>query len=252
MSQRALREFGQNFLVNSATAEKIVRLSKPTPNDNYLEIGPGMGALTFPLSRICANLLCIEIDSFLSEQLRQKLLAQKLANVTVQNVDFMKFSLSSVNFNPYKIIGALPYNMAKRIISKCLAESQNRPLSLTFVVQKEVADEYTAEPPSATFLSNFARVYSTCNQLYTIKKEQFSPRPKVDGAVLHFELKPYQKKMDPLAQFIKALFSSPRKTIKNNLLSSFDLDSINTSIDLTARPATLTFEQIEKIYDDTH
>ncbi len=245
---RHIKSFGQNFLINPGLAEKFVTSSNPQSSDTYIEIGPGKGALTFLLAPKIKSLVCVEIDSFLASQLQQKFNEKDINNVEIVNQNVLAFDPTSKGLDQYKIIGSLPYNISKMIINKFLTLEANRPSEMYLLIQKEVAENMTAEAPNSTFLSTFIKIYGDCKKLFNVGKNNFAPVPKVDGTVIKISLKLPEPNHKELARFSKILYSSPRKTIRNNLKALNTDESNFQGIDLNLRPSQLSFEQVKTLF----
>src|SRR5262245_37294471 len=152
---RARRRFGQHFL-EAAWASKVVRAINPAGTDVFVEIGPGRGALTRPLSAAAASVVAVEIDRDLVAELR----SAGLPDVKVVEADFLEMSLESLASELFPVgstegarlrfAGNLPYNVASPILFK-LAELYAAGLNVidaTVMLQREVADRLTALPGS--------------------------------------------------------------------------------------------------------
>jgi 16S rRNA (adenine1518-N6/adenine1519-N6)-dimethyltransferase len=124
------------------------------------------------------------------------------------------------------------------------------------MVQNEVADDYTAKVPNSKFLSNYSQIFSTVEYVYKVKKDQFKPKPKVDGGVIKFSFKSKVGVKDS-AEFIKFLkqgFSAPRKTL-TNALKNYDRKIIinilkNNNLTQKARSAELSFETWVELFEN--
>ena len=107
------KKWGQNYLIDPNISKKIIGILGANKNDPVLEIGPGRGALTAPLSIIAKQISAVEIDPMLCDYLKN----QKLNNVTIYNSDILKFDLNVMPKN-YLAIGNLPYNISTPILFK--------------------------------------------------------------------------------------------------------------------------------------
>jgi len=223
MDHNFKRYFGQNFLTSDEELIKFVSHINPKQDDLIIEIGPGEGVLTHFLAKSNAKVICVEIDKDLVPTLKSTF--EKYPNVEIQNSDFLQLDLkeilkdtkSSMNL---KIVGSLPYNISKKIIKKCLEEIVGIKYELVFLLQKEVAEDYAENPPRASFLSNYIKLFGRCTYCMTILKDFFYPVPKVDGGVIKVEVDALSKEeilnRSEVARFIKSGFLSPRKTLSNN------------------------------------
>lgn len=243
------KQFGQNFLKNKSAAKKLVDSLDLTKEDVVIEIGPGHGAVTELILPKVKKLIAIEIDEELIGHLKYKF--KKYESFELINKDVLKIENEELGMKKkeYKVIGSLPYNISKPIIKKFLTE-EPKPSTMSFIIQKEVAEDYAADAPRATFLSNFAKVYSEAEYIETVKASDFHPMPKVDGGIVKFRINNERMVKDgELVKFIKIGFSSPRKILMNNLsnlpdLSKEELATIFTDLKINpkARAAELPFE----------
>lgn len=235
------KSLGQNFLRNKSVAKQLIADLSIEPNETIVEIGPGQGSLTSELIRFSKELILVEKDNDLIFFLNSK-----FPGLRILNMDFLQLNLEDVIFNKkYTVIGSLPYNVSKKIIYKLLTSS-NPPQKMGFIIQKEVAKEYSAKPPKATLLSNFANIYSTVKLGKVIPAKAFYPIPKVDGQIITFtQIIPKVEMPLDLYKFIRIGFSFPRKILASNL-HTFDkikvkqiLEQMNLSTNIRASELTL-------------
>jgi 16S rRNA (adenine1518-N6/adenine1519-N6)-dimethyltransferase len=232
------RSLGQNFFINEHLGEKIIQtISEFNPNV-IVEIGPGRGFFTGKLQSICEKLICIEKDNNLAG-----ILSQQYPCISVYNEDFLKFDLKNLPKDTM-FFGSLPYNVSKPIIKKILT-SKNFTKPCFFIIQKEVADKYTAYAPNNNLLSLTAQIYAKPKKLLNINSGSFRPKPKVESSFIQFS--PLENKNTfPLGfeNFLNKAFSSPRKTLKNNLKTK----SANPL--LKKRPAELALEEYLILFNE--
>lgn len=262
------KQFGQNFLRSNSDLLRFVELINPQPDELIIEIGPGDGALTEQLLNSGCFVHAIEIDNELITHLQTKFSEKKfdITNIDILKIDLLEL-ISSYNkeYKNLKIVGSLPYNISKQIIKSVFQLcTQTDVESVCFLIQKEVAEDYTNQPPKAHFLYAMSCVYGKVDYKFSIKKEHFHPSPKVDGGV--FKFVPYstistgfEKKLfemelankERLVRFIKQGFSSPRKTVWNNL-KSYQLrqgEFQNAGFDPKIRAQNLFVEDWYKLYE---
>jgi len=220
------KQFGQNFLINSKYIMNLVDSLHLEDNDTVLEIGPGHGAVTEILLNRCRKVMTVEIDDdfveYLNNRFRSYVLNQRLQII---HKDILYLNIPEIiRDKNYKAVGSLPYNISKKIIRNFI-ESNKRPLIMSFIVQKEVALDYTAIPPKATFLSNFIKIFCRAKFIKVVPKECFKPEPKVDGAIIYFEARKYiMKDYDKFIRFLKSSFLNPRKMLVNNLSAIYRIE----------------------------
>jgi 16S rRNA (adenine1518-N6/adenine1519-N6)-dimethyltransferase len=219
MNKKNMRQrHGQNFLVNSDIAKKIVRLACLKNQDNVLEIGPGKGILTKIIQPQVNHLISVEIDKNLSHRLNYFFSFHNIKNIEIINADFLKYNIPNTKF---KIISNLPYNIGTAIIQKILP-LKNWTIAI-FMLQKEVSQRLSARPDCKDYgyISIFTSYYADCKTLFNVLPGCFNPQPKVLSSVIKLINKMPVTIDDPFFfDFIKHAFSMRRKTILN-CLSSF-------------------------------
>ena len=227
---RARKRFGQHFLHDRNIIERILRAIDPRPGQNLLEIGPGQGALTYPLLQRCERLIAIELDRDLVPILEKH--AQGLGQLEVINADILKFELKSIaTQEKFRLVGNLPYNISTPLMFHLL-ESAPLIKDMHFMVQKEVAQRIVARTGDASYgrLSVMLQLQCSCQYLFDVAPGCFKPPPKVDSAVIRLiPLEKPAQDIDDLARFsniVQAAFGQRRKTISNSLKSILDRETI--------------------------
>lgn len=223
------KQYGQNFLTNVAIPRRIAAESGISPEDGVIEIGPGFGILTRELSAIASKVVAIEIDTELMSILPEKLLG--CDNVKVINADILKTDIRKLISEEFPdknicVCANLPYYITTDIVMTLL-EGEYGFKTITVMVQKEVAERFCAKAGTSGYGAITASIsyYASVKRLFTVKAGSFDPKPKVDSAVIRFDLykeppvKPLSK--DTLFAVIKAAFSQRRKTLVNSLFSVF-------------------------------
>jgi len=227
---RARKRFGQHFLHDQSVIEAILRAIDPRPGENLLEIGPGQGALTYPLLQRCDQLIAIELDRDLVPVLTRQ--ATNFGKLEIINADILEFELSSIPGNKtFRVVGNLPYNISTPLMFHLL-ESVEQIKDMHFMVQKEVALRIVARPGEANYgrLSVMLQYQCDCHYLLDVSPDSFKPPPKVDSAVIR--LIPYSSPQHDVGDYghfskiVQAAFSQRRKTISNSLKSVLDRETI--------------------------
>jgi 16S rRNA (adenine1518-N6/adenine1519-N6)-dimethyltransferase len=259
----ARKQFGQNFLINKESLEKIADQLYLETSDNVIEIGPGLGFLTEELLRRGVKVQAIELDEYCVEAL-QKLSLPKLT--IIQN-DFLQVDLEKIITDKTKVIGNIPYNITTPIISKLIGEIGQPSLWLpkisliVLTVQQELANRLAAVPGNKdysqiTLLMNY---FGRTELVLKLPARDFSPIPKVASAVIRFI--PHSKPPITcsnhllLRQIIQASFARRRKMLKNNLLalhlSETEIDQIfeQLNFDPYVRAEGLTLAQYARLTD---
>lgn len=208
------KSWGQNFLIDHNTINKIINIIEPNNKDNILEIGPGHGALTKKLLDLSNNLYAIEIDPMLCESLKTN-----YSNLNIINKDILKWKDDDIKCN--KIVGNIPYNISSQIIFKFLNKKWD---TMVLMVQKELANRIISPEGSKEYgrisvmVQNFCKVEYVCD----ISKNVFHPKPKVDSGILKFNRINTNIDIDNFSLFIKEAFKQRRKKLKNNLKNICD------------------------------
>ena len=216
----AKKKYGQNFLINEKIIKDIVNLlDNVKENDLIIEIGPGKGALTKYLINIPCKIKCIEID----EDMHKYLDRYESEKCSIIYKDILQVNLKEItnNFNNIYIIGNLPYYITTPIIDNLIKNLNAK--KMIFMVQKEVAERFTAWPNTKDY--GYYTLY--LNYYYNVKKEiyvsknNFNPIPKVDSEVISLNIRENRPIIDKKKFFtlLKDAFSHKRKTLKNNLVN---------------------------------
>ena len=216
------KSLGQNFLVNPRIQQKIIEACELEKDDVVLEIGPGQGALTRPLSERVSKVFAIEKDDRLAGRLSGEFAG---TNVLIIHDDVLEYSFDRLP-EGVKVVGNLPYNIATPIIEKVLT-FRHKFSAFYLTVQLEYGNRIAATPGSRDYgsLSCFVQYYADVRKLFNIPPSAFSPAPKVESCFLF--LRPLSQPRWPardeqfLFILIRACFSQRRKTIRNSLATVY-------------------------------
>jgi 16S rRNA (adenine1518-N6/adenine1519-N6)-dimethyltransferase len=216
---RPNKGLGQHFLVDKPSLEAIMDAAAVTKADTVLEIGPGLGVMTRPLSNLAGHVVAVETDTVLAGLLRR----DAPENLEVIEQDFLNFDLKTMPQH-YKVIANIPYYLTSKIF-RLLIESSNPPSLLSFLIQKEVAERITAKPGQLSILALSVQYYGYPELVTVVERHKFWPAPAVDSAVLRVTLTGPAFKADPdrLFRLIKAGFGEKRKQLKNSLAGGLNL-----------------------------
>ena len=249
---------GQNFLTDPSVRDAIAEAAGTTPDDDVLEVGAGVGTLTVAVAPRSRRLVAVEVDGRLIPALRESLVG--LDNVEVVRTDILRFNIRSAFPNGNEIVvGNIPYNLTGALIRKLLDDSP-RPRRLSLVVQKEVAERWTAA--SGASLSTVAvQVFATARMLLTIPAAAFTPPPRVDSALVRLDVRDRPAvEVDDLQsffRFVETLFQGRRKQLGGTLgrISGAGSTEARTrlrdlGIDPERRPQTLSLGEWETLYRD--
>lgn len=221
-TEPAKKQFGQHFLADRYYVDKIVMAVNPVAGDNLVEIGPGQGAITFPLLRKHPRLTVIEFDRDLIAPLAAA--AAPLGELTIIHRDVLQVDFSALAEPGRKIrlVGNLPYNISSPILFHAMDHAAVIR-DMHFMLQKEVVDRMAAGPGSKVYgrLSVMLQAYCRVDSLFIVPPGAFRPPPKVDSAVAR--LVPHDPATiginDParFAEVVRAAFGQRRKTLRNAL-----------------------------------
>ena len=265
---RARKGLGQHFLINQGILDKITRAAALSRDDLVLEIGPGVGVLTHELLHQAGWVLALEIDEKLVQLLNTALGHHPNLTVLEQNVlqeepgtliENEKAAFIKAISDPgrYKVVANLPYYITQPII-RHFCEAQNKPTSMTIMVQKEVAKNIVAGPGDMSILAVSVQFYGKPKVIDYVPASNFYPVPKVDSAILQIVLYPEQpfQVSSPASFFavVRAGFCAARKQIVNSLAQGFDIprsDVLNwlmkAGIEATRRAESLSLEEWAKL-----
>ncbi|MDG1310731.1 MAG: 16S rRNA (adenine(1518)-N(6)/adenine(1519)-N(6))-dimethyltransferase RsmA [Porticoccaceae bacterium] len=248
LNHQARKRFGQNFLVDQQIIAQIISAVAPKPEQNLVEIGPGMAAITEHLVELCPNMSVMELDRDLVEFLGQKF--ANYSGFTIHSGDALKMDFSELHDGrDLRLVGNLPYNISTPLLFHLL-KVRHLISDMHFMLQREVVDRLSAAPGTKAYgrLSVMIQYYCRVMPLIPVPPESFRPAPKVQSAVVR--LKPH-KTMPCLAddeallsQVVSQSFQQRRKTLRNCLRSYLEhLESAEgkeASIDLSRRPEELS------------
>jgi 16S rRNA (adenine1518-N6/adenine1519-N6)-dimethyltransferase len=222
----AKKHLGQNFLHDRGVVERIVLAVDPQPGDRIVEIGPGQGALTFPMLRRHGALTAIEFDRDLLQPLAAA--AQAHGALTLIAADALTVDFTALaGEDRIRLVGNLPYNLSSPILFHALDHAAVIR-DMHFMLQKEVVERMAADPGSKVYgrLSVMLQAYCMVTPLFTVGPGAFRPAPKVESAVVR--LVPRTRDAigidDPqrFAAVVRAAFGQRRKTLRNALQGVVD------------------------------
>ncbi|MFT7212167.1 MAG: 16S rRNA (adenine1518-N6/adenine1519-N6)-dimethyltransferase [Granulosicoccus sp.] len=249
MNHRARKRFGQNFLQDHTVIERIVSSMRLKSDDNVVEVGPGLGALTLPLLAQLDRLHVIEID----RDLIQRLEAQQLENLTIQSADVLNVDLEPIAADrPLRVVGNLPYNIGTPLLIRLL-DVHHLLKDVHVMLQKEVVDRLDAKPNTRAFgrISVLMQSVFNIEPLFKVPPHCFEPAPKVESAVVR--LTPLENalgknEIKALENCTRIAFASKRKTLRNNLKGHLDDESLESmGINPQARAETLDIKAFHRL-----
>jgi 16S rRNA (adenine1518-N6/adenine1519-N6)-dimethyltransferase len=246
------KELGQNFLVDSSILSRIVACAEISENVEVLEIGAGLGSLTFFLAQAAKRVTAVEVDKDLLPIARQELAG--FSNVTLISGDILDIDLHSLHLpDGYTVVANIPYYITSAIIRKLLTASE-KPTRLVLTVQEEVAERICAQAGKLSLLALSVQAFGTPEIVMRIPADAFYPAPTVDSVTLRIQLfsKPAipEENLDAFFRLIKAGFSQKRKMLRNTLSASLHLTHEQVEalleqagIDPQRRAQTLSIEE---------
>lgn len=265
--------FGQNFLTDLNVLKNIVSAAEITRDDNVIEIGPGIGALTEQLAQAAGEVLALEIDQDLIPVLAEVLAPYD--NVTVLNQDVLQANLPELikqqftdPSRPIKVVANLPYYITSPILMNLLAAPVDWA-AICVMMQKEVAQRLTAQPGTKQYgaLTLAIEYQMTAEIAFNVSRRVFVPAPNVDSAIVVLKprttplpVQPFNKQK--LFGFIRGCFAHRRKNLWNNLQATIGkqpavkekMQAILTALAISpqTRPERLTLEQFIELANALH
>lgn len=226
---RARKRFAQHFL-EGAWVNKLVAATGITPEDSILEIGPGRGAITRPLSAQARRLLAIEVDRDLAANLE----AAALPNTTVVTNDVLSVDLVPIltdwlgappsSSNQIRVVGNLPYNISSPILFALLdlAAKTHGIRDAMLMLQKEVADRLVAKVGTGEYgvLTVLTGLNADVTRVLSLPPGAFRPQPKVHSAVVRLTFRPRNVDVpdqELFVRMVRTMFTQRRKTVANAL-----------------------------------
>jgi 16S rRNA (adenine1518-N6/adenine1519-N6)-dimethyltransferase len=218
VKHQARKRFGQHFLVDASIPEAIVRAAALRRDDNVVEIGPGLSALTGPLLEKLDRLQVIEIDRDLAARLRKQ---HSEDRVQITEADVLK-----VDFAPFgerlRIVGNLPYNISSPLLFHLLPYA-DQVFDQHFMLQREVIDRMVAKPGDSDYgrLSVMLQARYHMEKLFDVPPEAFDPPPRVVSAVVRMIPLPADRPRavneEALSMTVQKAFAQRRKMLRRGL-----------------------------------
>ena len=223
---RPKKSLGQHFLRDPLVIERILSRAKFRSDSTVLEIGPGMGALTFPLASCVRRVIAVEKDGTLANKLTADLRREGVGNVTVVHEDVLKVDLARLSEGKIEVVGNIPYNISSPLIEKLIRNREFVSRAI-LTLQHELAARLTASPGNKQYgaLTVLIQYHAHLSPVLEIPREAFYPKPKVSSTVVQFEFsRPHPRRVDREPFFrkvVRAAFAHRRKTLLNSLRGTF-------------------------------
>lgn len=218
---QARKRFGQNFLHDPNVIERILRAINPQPGQHFVEIGPGLGALTRPLLERLGELDVVELDRDVIPHLLDICGHAPGLRVTQADALTVDYSRYAPPGGKLRLVGNLPYNISTPLLFHLLKQA-DAIRDMHFMLQKEVVDRMCALPGEAAYgrLTVSLAARAEAAHLLHVGPGAFRPAPKVDSAIVRIVPRPPAFEIRDWAQFdrvVTAAFGQRRKTLANGL-----------------------------------
>ncbi len=235
---------GQNFLADTNLLGAIVRDAEPSPEDVVLEVGGGEGALTAELAPQVATVHVVELDDRMRAALERVAAAHR--NVELHFGDAMRLDLAGLDPPPDRMVANLPYSIATPLIVRTIAELDGLD-RWTLMVQREIADRLRAGPGSRLYGSPSVLVQLACEVrlLRTVDRAVFTPRPRVDSALLRLD-RTGPAAAPAVASLVRDAFAHRRKSLARSLEHARPgaRDAARAALERLGLPADARAEQV--------
>jgi 16S rRNA (adenine1518-N6/adenine1519-N6)-dimethyltransferase len=252
------RRYAQHFLAGP-WADKVVEAIDPRPEDFFVEIGPGQGALTLRLAPRVAHVTAVEVDREMVRSLRPQL----PSNVTLVEQDFLDADLAELTgLRPARVAGNLPYNVSSPILFRLLdaVRRDGNLFDATVMLQREVAERLEALPGTKDYgvLSIFVRLRADVRRVLTLPPGAFRPAPKVHSAVTRLTFRKPVRLADEqvFTEMVRSVFTQRRKTLANSLDAFASARGASATaalrasgIESTRRAETLQLAELARLAD---
>jgi 16S rRNA (adenine1518-N6/adenine1519-N6)-dimethyltransferase len=255
----AKKGLGQNFLIDGSVLKKIAAAAELTPTDTVIEVGPGLGILTETLAKQAGKVIAVELDNNLAGILKNNF--SGFDKVAIINGDILKINPSEIlgKQTEYKVVANLPYYITSAVIRHFL-ESPVNPNIMVLMVQKEVAQQITAQPGEMSLLSVSVQLYGKPTLVSKVAAGCFYPAPNVDSAILKIDVYPRPKvhtnDITAFFNIVRAGFSANRKQLPNSLANGLKVPKTEimplleqAGIDPKRRAETLTIDEWGVLYN---
>jgi len=255
---RSRKSLGQNFLVDDHIRDNIISSAQLSSDDVVIEVGPGLGALTEELVKKAGRVIAVEKDDQLSRRLGDRF--KKQQNFQMINADILEINPEDIvpRGLAYKVVANIPYYITSPILHLFI-HAKRKPSLMVVMMQKEVAEAVTAKPGKMSYISVSMQLFSEPEIVCHVPSSSFYPQPKVDSAVVKFNMLPAPAvTVDSAERFLEIVqrsFAAPRKQLRNSLALGLKLD-IGTSkeileragIDYRRRAETLLLAEWRALY----
>jgi 16S rRNA (adenine1518-N6/adenine1519-N6)-dimethyltransferase len=249
---RPKKDLGQNFLTHRKSLETIVTTAQLEGSETVLEIGAGIGTLTYYLALAAGEVIAVELDRRFMPILNEVL--RNFENVRCVQGDILKLRLEEIIGEvPYIVVANIPYHLTSNLIRKLLENSQP-PERIILTIQREVAERIIAQPGEMNLLAISVQLYGVPELKGNIPAKFFFPQPKVNSSIIkisfHSEKRISHELIPYFFRIVRAGFQQKRKKLRNSLSAGLhlDLSQVETlleqsGIDPHSRPQMLEIDQ---------
>ena len=254
---RFQRKWGQNFLADHTSLDRLIEAFEVSEHDRVLEVGPGLGVLTIELSRRAEQVVGVEIDPNCIRALA--LTVGDRPNVRIVQGDVLRTPIGELLETPYRVLGNIPYNLTGALLVHLL-EQPRTASRIDLVVQKEVAERLAAPAGAWSLATLGVRVYGRPEILMTLPREAFFPPPQVASALLR--IVPNAAPALPLDQlpaffrFVTPFFQARRKQLAFAMARGLAVPNVEArerlaviGIDPGRRAETLGLEEWKRLFE---
>ena len=214
----------QNFIKNKTTVDKLLSYLPERKSEIVIEMGPGEGMITAPLSKIYEEgVVAIEVDKTLSEKLKETFYSNK--NIKIKNQDFLQYKLPTSDFD---VVANIPFNITTEVIKKITQETKLKTAIL--IMQKETGLRFVGLPhEKSSLISNILQIDYDLDFLTKISKNEFTPKPRVDACIISIKRKNKKiiTKKEDFKDFLTLVFTKAKPLLKDALKSGFTKTQIH-------------------------
>jgi 16S rRNA (adenine1518-N6/adenine1519-N6)-dimethyltransferase len=246
------KSLGQNFLVSAGARELIIQAAELETEDQVLEIGSGLGALTERLIQEAGFVVAIELDEAIYSVLESNF--REVGNLKLIQGNILEIQPSDLGLHPgYVVVANIPYNITSAVI-RHLMESDRPAAHIVLTIQREVAERIMARPGEMSLLALSVQIFGVPSIQAHLSAGSFFPVPSVESAVVRIDMQQHPSvragNVDTIFKLARAGFAQKRKQLKNSLAHGLPLDReraeqllLSCGIDPRARAQTLGVEQ---------
>ena len=219
------KKYGQNYLISDAPIQKMINAAQIQKGERVVEIGPGFGVLTFGLLERGAQVTAFEIERKLESYWEDN--SHDNLEIVWGNALTQIMEHGTLSNSKYKVVANLPYQITSHVL-RTLLELEDKPESITVMVQKEVADRIVAKPGDMSVLAASVQYYGDPKVVCKVPRGNFWPEPKVDSAIIHIEINSHELKDiefdKKFFEVVRAGFANKRKQLWRNLSVGLKID----------------------------